>query len=192
LASARALSKFFSSKVVCSITQHAHFVCRKASCNWSAGWLGMFMGSRPVATPQLLRGLATEGVRAVDVAAGHHHSLVATQDRGCWVFGSNQWWQLGLPEPSNRMEPTQVHSRRWQRLASISHYRSLAKYHTLSQRLRGKSLEIAEQCQTFSPQMICPSGSIFRFPRLRYLARPLQRPRHVKCNVKWMQRDCFG
>jgi alpha-tubulin suppressor-like RCC1 family protein len=80
----------------------------------SAGWLGMFMAPRPVRAPRLLRGLATQGVQAVDVAAGNHHSLVATQIQECWGFGSNRWWQLGLPEPADIMEPTQVGSRKGQ------------------------------------------------------------------------------
>jgi hypothetical protein len=72
------------------------------------GLLGALMGRRPVAAPRLLRCLASEGVRAIDIAAGSHHSLVTSENQGCWAFGSNQWWQLGLTEAVDMFEPAQV------------------------------------------------------------------------------------
>jgi hypothetical protein len=45
--------------------------------------------------------------RVCDIAAGGHHSLVAVPGEGCWGFGTNSWWQLGLLEAKcyNTLEP---------------------------------------------------------------------------------------
>ena len=53
----------------------------------------------PNTTPHLISHFDERngGLKAVRFSAGEHHTMVETDDRSLWVFGSNRFGQLGLP-----------------------------------------------------------------------------------------------
>jgi alpha-tubulin suppressor-like RCC1 family protein len=90
------------------------------TCDGShAGFWSTTPTSQP---PRLLRNLATTG-KAVDVAAGSYHSVVALDQSECVGFGTNKWWQLALPETRSYQEPEPVGSFKiaFCKLADVEH-----------------------------------------------------------------------
>jgi alpha-tubulin suppressor-like RCC1 family protein len=61
----------------------------------------------PNLTPHLIPEFDEQygGKRVIRFEAGEHHSMVETADGSLWVFGSNRYGQLGLPENAGTQQP---------------------------------------------------------------------------------------
>ncbi|GAB4821915.1 hypothetical protein N2152v2_008961 [Parachlorella kessleri] len=68
--------------------------------------LGFFRLARPEWKPRLLRGLETQKV--TQISAGQMHSACVTHEGQALMWGSNRFWELGLPQAVDYHLPTEV------------------------------------------------------------------------------------